>query len=103
MPNDLPLDAGGPEIVLEHRLAPEVAADRQTTGGYVKIGTVSTVDLPKLAQAEAGDRVRFLRVGEDEARRLLREYEQTINALRQYIQCNQSDTGQMTGTDGPAI
>lgn len=77
-------------------------ADRQTTGGYVKIATVSTVDLPKLAQAEVGARVRFLRVGEDEAHRLLREYDQTINALRQYIPHSQSDTGQMARTDDPA-
>ena len=27
-------------------------ADRQTTGGYTKIGTVISVDLPKLAQAQ---------------------------------------------------
>lgn len=38
-------------------------ADRQTTGGYTKIGTVISVDLPKLAQAQPGYRVRFVRVG----------------------------------------
>jgi len=60
-------------------------ADRQTTGGYVKIATVSTVDLPKLAQAEMGHRVRFLQVSQEEAYQLLTEYERTIDALRQYI------------------
>ncbi len=34
-------------------------ADRQTTGGYTKIGAVVRPDLPALAQARAGDRVRF--------------------------------------------
>jgi len=63
-------------------------ADRQTTGGYVKIATVSTVDLSKLAQAEPGDRVRFLQVTEEEAYQLLREYDRTIDALKQHMQRN---------------
>ena len=45
-------------------------ADRQSTGGYTKIGTVITVDLPKLAQAMPGYRVRFVRVGIDLAQQL---------------------------------
>ncbi len=61
-------------------------ADRQTTGGYVKVATVSTVDLPKLAQAEMGHRVRFLQISQEEAYQLLTEYERTIDALRQYIE-----------------
>lgn len=61
-------------------------ADRQTTGGYAKIATVSTVDLPKLAQAQTGDRVRFLPVSEEEAGSLVREYDRTIDALRQYLE-----------------
>jgi len=63
-------------------------ADRQTTGGYVKIATVSTIDLSKLAQAKPGDRVRFLRVTEEEAYQLLIEYDRIIDALKQHIQCN---------------
>ena len=42
-------------------------ADRQTTGGYTKIGAVIRPDLPALAQARAGDRVRFRQVGLAEA------------------------------------
>lgn len=38
-------------------------ADRQSTGGYTKIGTVISVDLPKLTQSMAGYKVRFIRVG----------------------------------------
>ena len=64
-------------------------ADRPTTGGYVKIATVISVDLPRLAQAEMGNRVRFLQVTEDRAYALLREYEQTIDALRQYLKQGQ--------------
>ena len=37
-------------------------ADRQTTGGYVKLGTVITADLPLMGQKRPGDRVRFERV-----------------------------------------
>lgn len=37
-------------------------ADRQTTGGYVKLGTVITADLPLMAQKRPGDTVRFERV-----------------------------------------
>jgi biotin-dependent carboxylase-like uncharacterized protein len=38
-------------------------ADRQTTGGYAKIATVITADLPKLAQAKIGSQVRFRAAG----------------------------------------
>jgi antagonist of KipI len=61
-------------------------ADRQTTGGYAKIAVVSTVDLPKLAQAQAGDRVRFLPVSQEEASRLVSEYERSIDVLRQLLE-----------------
>lgn len=37
-------------------------ADRQTTGGYAKIGTVISDDLPLLAQALPGTKVKFLPV-----------------------------------------
>ncbi|EGU33922.1 allophanate hydrolase subunit 2 [Vibrio ichthyoenteri ATCC 700023] len=35
--------------------------DRQTVGGYPKIGCVSRVDLPRLAQAKPGQKVRFVK------------------------------------------
>lgn len=37
-------------------------ADRQTLGGYPKIGHVITVDLPLLAQLAPGDSLRFYRI-----------------------------------------
>jgi biotin-dependent carboxylase-like uncharacterized protein len=49
-------------------------ADRQTTGGYAKIATVISVDLPLIAQARPGDRVRFQAVSLEDAHRLLREH-----------------------------
>ena len=42
-------------------------ADRQTTGGYAKIGTVIGPDLVKLAQAKPGDSIRFVRCSDSEA------------------------------------
>ncbi len=42
-------------------------ADRQTTGGYVKLGTVITADLPLMAQKRPGDRVRFASVTVEQA------------------------------------
>lgn len=44
-------------------------ADRQTTGGYAKIATVISSDIPLLAQRRPGDRLRFRRVSLAEARR----------------------------------
>jgi biotin-dependent carboxylase-like uncharacterized protein len=53
-------------------------ADRQTIGGYVKIATVATVDLPLIAQALPGNRVRFKAIGIEEAKELLVERENRI-------------------------
>lgn len=45
-------------------------ADRQSTGGYAKIGTVISVDLPKIAQSRPGFKVRFIEVSLDLAQDL---------------------------------
>jgi allophanate hydrolase subunit 2 len=42
-------------------------AERQTLGGYPQIGHVISVDLPKLAGAWPGTRVKFLEVSREEA------------------------------------
>lgn len=46
-------------------------ADRQTVGGYTKIGNVISVDLPKIAQAKPGMKVRFVQVSIETAQELL--------------------------------
>lgn len=51
-------------------------ADRQTTGGYAKIGTVIGPDLTKLAQAKPGDSVKFEKVEEQAAVEALRKERQ---------------------------
>lgn len=48
-------------------------ADRQTTGGYPRLGHVIRADVPKLAQLWLGDTVTFCAVTIDEARQALRE------------------------------
>ena len=63
-------------------------ADRQTTGGYTKIATVSTIDLSKIAQAQLGDRMRFLEITCSEAHRLLSEYWDTIDGIKHCIRFN---------------
>ena len=57
-------------------------ADRQTTGGYAQIATVITPDLPRAAQAKAGDKITFQRMSVEEARKLYIEYEQKIAAVK---------------------
>ncbi len=53
-------------------------ADRQTIGGYVKIATVATIDLPLIAQVFPGDRVRFKAIGIEEAQEIYVKKEKQI-------------------------
>lgn len=62
--------ANGQPIVL--------AADRQTTGGYPKIGVVITADFPVLAQLKPGDAVQFQPVQLEESLQELRTLEAAI-------------------------
>lgn len=57
--------------------------DRQTIGGYPKIGSVLSLDIPKLTQRLPGTKVRFEPIGMDEAQRQLHlaHYRQQNTAL----------------------
>ena len=57
-------------------------ADHQTTGGYAKIATVISADLPILAQMMPGDHIRFEAVSLKEARRYWRRSERQIRRFR---------------------
>jgi len=46
--------------------------DRQSTGGYTKIATVCSFDIPRVGQVKPGQRVRFTAVDVAEAQRLSR-------------------------------
>ena len=61
-------------------------ADRQTTGGYPKIGQIAAADLPVMAQTKPGDSVSFERISLEEAQRLYIEREISLKMLRQGIQ-----------------
>jgi len=53
-------------------------ADRQTVGGYPKIATVASVDLPRLGRLLPGQTVRFQPVTVEEAEKLRRDQESRI-------------------------
>ena len=56
-------------------------ADRQTTGGYAKIATVASVDLPLLVQRKPGDTVRFHKVSAKEAEKLYKKEQKHFEEL----------------------
>lgn len=60
-------------------------ADRQTTGGYAKIATLASVDLPKLVQGQRGQKIRFQAISIDQAQALIREERQALEEMRQAI------------------
>lgn len=60
-------------------------ADRQTTGGYAKIATVATVDIPKLVQRKTDHKVRFEAITVQEAQKLLMQEEKELDAMRREI------------------
>lgn len=55
-------------------------ADRQTTGGYAKIATVISVDLPLLAQARPGTKVHFELIDRQKAERLLKQEQKKFHS-----------------------
>lgn len=66
-------------------------ADRQTTGGYAKIGTVASVDIPKLVQRPPGSSVRFARISVQEAQALMREEAQLFAQLARRVRRPSAD------------
>ena len=57
-------------------------ADRQTTGGYTKIGNVITPDLHKLAQMTFLDKVLFQKVTIEEAQKLTVDYKNMFDNIK---------------------
>ncbi|MCP3762187.1 biotin-dependent carboxyltransferase family protein [Domibacillus sp. A3M-37] len=57
-------------------------ADRQTTGGYPRIGQIAAADLPIIAQMKPGDYVRFKEITLDEAEQLYMEREKEMKQIR---------------------
>ena len=81
-----PVDKGGADIISDG-IAPGaiqvpgaglpivLMADRQTVGGYPKIATVASVDLPRLGRLLPGQTVRFAAITVEEAEALRRDQE----------------------------
>jgi allophanate hydrolase len=57
-------------------------ADRPTTGGYPKIATVASADLPALARLRPGAQIGFDAISVEEAERARRELEAWLAGLR---------------------
>ena len=60
-------------------------ADRQTTGGYTKIGNVISSDLAKLAQATPGTKVKFVEYTLEQAVQTIKNNDIIINNQNSYI------------------
>ncbi len=54
-------------------------ADRQSAGGYTKIGTVCSFDIGRIAQVKPGGRLRFQRVTVAEAHAMLRDRRRALD------------------------
>ncbi|MBT2581519.1 biotin-dependent carboxyltransferase family protein [Planococcus sp. ISL-109] len=66
-------------------------ADRQTTGGYPKIGQVASVDLPLISQLKPGESLKFREISVKQAEQLYIEQEQQIRQLKIGIQMKREE------------
>ena len=66
-------------------LQPIILLVEQTVGGYTKIATVISSDLPKVAQAIPGNTIRFERVTLDQAHRIYNEQQQHLVEVKRGI------------------
>ena len=60
-------------------------SDRQTTGGYAKIATVASVDIPKIVQRKTDHRLRFQAVSVQEAQKLIIKEMKEFDEMRKII------------------
>lgn len=60
-------------------------ADRQTTGGYAKIATVASVDIPKIVQRKTDHKIRFEAITVQEAQELYLKEQKELDKMRKII------------------
>ena len=77
-PGSIQISGDGQPIIL--------LADRQTTGGYPKIATIISADVPGLGRTPAGARISFVQVTAQEALAARRHMLHSIGALDQQIE-----------------
>ncbi|KYO66975.1 biotin-dependent carboxyltransferase family protein [Thermovenabulum gondwanense] len=75
VPGAVQVPANGKPIVM--------LKDAQTTGGYVKIATLISPDLDRLAQLKPGDRIKFKAVTVEEAHKILAQTEEKIRIIKE--------------------
>lgn len=68
-------------------------ADRQTTGGYTKIATVASVDLPKMVQCKFNKKVRFTAISVEEAQALYLAEQKEYEDLNKQFKNRSGQTG----------
>ena len=73
-------------------------ADRQTAGGYPKIGNVISADLPKLAQAKPGDTLRFQKVSIEEAQEIFGHMEKELKQMKEGLNNGKDSLNSMQET-----
>ena len=61
-------------------------ADRQTTGGYAKIASLISVDIPLFAQLRPGQKVQFQKCTVKEAQQFIREEEERWREFRRELE-----------------
>ncbi|MFH1240754.1 MAG: biotin-dependent carboxyltransferase family protein [Pseudomonadota bacterium] len=65
---------------------PIILLGETVTGGYRKIATVISADLPLLGQLKPGDTARFFRVSLEEAYQAIKKMEDTIEGFKKRVQ-----------------
>lgn len=82
---------GGVQIPADGQ--PIILLTEQTVGGYAKIATVISADIPRVAQAMPGDTVRFARVGIAAAHEAYRARLALLERIRESVKAD----------EGPAV
>jgi biotin-dependent carboxylase-like uncharacterized protein len=73
-------------------------ADHQTTGGYPKIATVISADLPALGRMRPGDTLRFEAISVDAAEAARRAHERNIADLMRSLEPVRVDAASLSST-----
>jgi allophanate hydrolase subunit 2 len=65
---------------------PMIILTELVTGGYTKIATIISTDLPKVAQLKPGDRVRFKPISIEASHDLFKEQEERLKKFKKTIE-----------------
>ncbi len=67
---------------------PIIILTELVTGGYTKIATIISADLPMVAQLKPGDQVRFKTISVEESHLLLKEQEERLKEFGKVVQAS---------------